>query len=176
MINLTINFEDLRPNGLNLKYPREYHSIATWLKGRPEGHRTSLSSEKTTQLIKYRYEILKKRYLNQSPQGGYKRLIQRLAVIILNYPPIERKFNHSANRQQFIISLTGQVLEYMLKHNLEVQKTLEWIEQITNNPDLRAAFVLASFEEYCCQLVNQQPLILDCLRQFLEQQCHKTNV
>ncbi len=141
--------------------------------GRPKGDHHGLSSEKMTQLINYRYRILKKRYLNKSPQGGYQSLIKRLSLIILKYPPIERKIRHSANHQQFILRLTGQVLEYMLNHEPEVQKTLDWIGQCTHNPDLRAAFVLASLEEYCCQSVNHQPLLLHCLRHFLEEQAAK---
>ncbi|WP_124974050.1 hypothetical protein [Aphanothece sacrum] len=103
MVNFTIKFEQLCPTGLNPNYPREHHShsVVTWLKRRPEEDHNGLSSEKTTQLIKYRYGILKKRYLNQSPQGGYQNLIKRLSIIILNYPPVERKFKHSANCQRY---------------------------------------------------------------------------
>ena len=169
MVNLTIKLDELWKTGLSADYRREHHSITAWLEGCPETDHKSLSSEKTTQLINYRYGILKKRYLNKSFQEGYQSLIKRLSIIILNYPPIERKFKYSANHQQFIFSLTGQMLDYMLKHDPEVQKTLDWVGKCTHHPNLRAAFVLASLEEYFCQSVNHKPLLIHCLRHFLDQ-------
>lgn len=167
MVNLTIKLYELWKNRLSQDYPQEHTSIITWLMGCPD-IQNPLSSSEMTQLMSYRYETLKNRYLNTSSKQGYSRLVCRLSAIIIKYPPIEKKIGDNPQYQSLILNLTQQILENMITQDPEVQKILNWIKECTPNSRLREVFVLASLEEYCCQLVHCKPRILGDLGHLLE--------
>ncbi|MGK7933094.1 MAG: hypothetical protein AB4041_16910 [Microcystaceae cyanobacterium] len=167
MVNLTLKFYKLWNNRLSQTYPHSHHSIATWLVGKIADRYHQCSTEEISQLITYRYHNLEKRYLNTSPKQGYNYLIFRLSAIVIAYPPIKQKIDDKTLHRNDILLLVQQLVEKILHHDQTFQKTLDWIGQCTSDQTLKNVLTLASLEEYCGEVVEGKPLILDHLRHFL---------
>ncbi len=169
MVNVTLKLYQLWKNRILVDFPQDPDSITAWLFGQPSANYSALSSHQLTQQMDYRYRILQKRYLKTSAQEGYKQLVRRLSVIIVEYPPIAQKLSQKSNYHGFILSLTQSILAEIVHYDLEAQRTIKWIGQLTSDTRLQEILLLASLEAYCSRLVNDQPVIIHRLREFLQQ-------
>lgn len=167
MLSLTLKLYDSWKHHLSQDCPQDYQSICTWLLSCPSDRLHRRSVYDINQRINYRYRILQKRYLGKSQKDAYHRLINRLLVIVSQHPLIPSQLKGETSLKSLLIDLIEQILTHLITHNLEIQKTIDHIGKCTPNADLREALLLASLEEYCCQLVNGQPMIIHDLRQLL---------
>ncbi len=114
--------------------------------------------------MELRYCILQKRYLKATPQQGYQKLVNRLSLMLLEYPPIGRKFKRTARHRRYIVCLTQQILADILRNDTKIQTEIQWIEKFTDNSYLRQALLFAVLEEYCGRMIEDQPFLLHHLR------------
>lgn len=126
-----------------------------------------------TERLEYRYHVLRQRYLNVQSRQGYRRLIQRLGMVILQHPAIARTIEEHPYYKKSLLSLIPQILQTMMQKDPEVQQIIAWIGQCTSDTHLREALVLASLEDYCCQCINHQPLLVErLLNTFCDRNVH----
>lgn len=170
MMTVTFKLHQRWINHIRVDFPQDPESIATWLLGPTATHPSFVPCDHLTQQMDYRYRILQKRYLQSSSSEGYQRLIRRLSVIIVTYPPIARKLAQIPHYHASILLLTQNLLNEIIHYDLEVQRMIKWIGQITPDQALQEKLLLASLEEHCSQLIHNQPMILHRLRQFLRQE------
>ncbi len=118
--------------------------------------------------MNYHDRILQKKYLYRSDTQSYQKLICRLAILLLAYPPIARRFQQNLRHRRFIVHFSQRVLADMLQSDAQLQEKIKSLSDTIANKQLRDASIWAMVEEYCFQLVNHQPLFLHRLRQFCQ--------
>lgn len=148
-------------------------SIINWLLGDYPEKLNQLNVEQLAIAdggMNYRYEILKKRYLNVNQKLAYDRLMNRLGSLALLTGKIRTWVALSRDRQQTVVEVLQEIVQEMLKSDRYLQEQLAWISQCTVNPNLRNSLLLASVEEYCLRPIRNQPLIAYRFFNFLQSQ------
>ncbi len=138
-------------------------SIVQWLLGERPERLDNLDERQQAiaqQAMRYRYRILQERYLGVGPNQSYRNLIQRLGSLALLRNKIRTWVSLSRDRRCTVADTIQEVLQEMLQSDRHLRRELRWIEQCTEEPRLRNAFLLTSLEEYCLRPIRNQPLLV----------------
>lgn len=138
------------------------NSILQWMLGADPSLLESMNSEQLAifeQGMDYRYRLLCKRYLGQSPNTSYRNLIARLSSIAAIRNRILTGIALSRDRHQAITDVLQEVIQEMLQGDRYIQNQMQWIGQCTRDERLRHSLLLASVEEYCLRPIRNQPLL-----------------
>ena len=137
-------------------------SIVQWLLGEDSQQLNDCTPEQQKVFetgLQFRYQILRQRYLNVSPEQAYRHLIQRLSGLIILRQKIRAWVSTSRDRQRNVVDVLQEVLQEMLNSDRYLQKQLKWISNCTHDTRLRSALLLTSLEEYCLRPIRNQPLL-----------------
>lgn len=137
-------------------------SIVQWLLGEDSQQLNDFTPEQQKVFetgLQFRYQILRQRYLNVSPEQAYRHLIQRLSGLIILRQKIRAWVSTSRDRQRNVVDVLQEVLQEMLNSDRYLQKQLKWISNCTHDTRLRSALLLTSLEEYCLRPIRNQPLL-----------------
>ncbi len=173
---LATNLELIWKSRLSQDEPQQdrktQETIVRWLLGRDLvsfAHLTSGELASIEQRLDYRYQILRKRYLEQQPSQAYCHLITRLGSLVLRSPHVRTWVMQNRERQKTVVGFIQEVVQDLLQQEPSLQKKIDWIDECTQDSGLREAFLLTSLEEYCLQPVQNQPLLLHRLCHFLKE-------
>ncbi|MGB3403508.1 MAG: HetZ-related protein 2 [Microcoleaceae cyanobacterium] len=137
-------------------------SIVQWLLGEDSQQLNDFTPQQRKVFetgLHFRYQILRQRYLNASPEQAYRRLIQRLSGLVILRQKIRAWVATSRDRQRNVIDVLQEVIQEMLNSDRYLQKQLKWISQCTSDTRLKNALLLTSLEEYCLRPIRNQPLL-----------------
>ena len=143
--------------------PKTRESLIRWLPGE---HCESLETlppdqqEQIKQGLNFRYRILKQRYLEVSPEKGYRNLMQRLGSLVILRQKVRLWVATSRDRQRQVVDVLQEVVQEMLNSDRYLQQQMQWISQCTSDPQLRNALLLTTLEEYCLRPIRNQPLLV----------------
>lgn len=169
MVSCTLTLYDFWKKRLSYDEQTDSQSIAAWLLSCPSDRLHRRSPYHIIQRIDYRYRILKKRYLHQPTKKAYRHLIMRLFTIVVKHPHLAVMFRSNQQKQSLLIGLIHQMINHLTAYNEEIKITIDWIGKCSNNSAIREALVLASLEEYCTQLIDGQPMVINYLQSLLSQ-------
>jgi hypothetical protein len=146
-------------------------SIIRWLLGENLERFDRLTPRQlaiAAQVMDYRYQILRQRYLGVEPTQAYCNLINRLGSLMLLCSKIRTWVALSQERKQAILTLIQAATEEMLNSDRALQQQIVWIAQCTQDSHLRNALLLSSLEEYCLRSIRHQPLLAEKIASFLQ--------
>ena len=138
-------------------------SIIRWLLGGDLERLEQLHADNLAmaqQAMVYRYQILRQRYLDASPQQAYSRLMTRLSSLVLVRNKIRTLVALSRDRQREVVDVLQEVLQELLQSDSYMQQQMAWISKCTRDPKLSNALLLASLEDYCLRPIRNQPLLV----------------
>jgi hypothetical protein len=113
-----------------------------------------------TQALDYRYQILRQRYWQVSPDQAYKRLIKRLSSLFLVRSKVRTWIALSRDRRRTVTDVLQEVIQEMLQSDRHLRQQVAWIGQCTRRDRLRNLLMLATVEEYCLRPIRNQPLLV----------------
>lgn len=108
----------------------------------------------------YRYRILKNRYLGQTPESAYRRLLARLGSLVVLQNRIRTQIALSRDRHRQVVDVLQEFLQDLLQRDRYLQQQMATICKCTQDSSLRSALLFTSLEEYCLRPVRNQPLIV----------------
>ncbi|MDC0831623.1 hypothetical protein AY599_00420 [Leptolyngbya valderiana BDU 20041] len=140
-----------------------YSGIVCWLLGSDRDRLDEFDESRrqiAEQSMEFRYDILRQRYLNVSPEAGYRHLVRRLGSLVLLRNKIRTWVALSRDRRRTVVDVVQEVVQEMLDSDRYLRREMERIATCTDESRLRNALVLASLEEYCLRPVRNQPLLV----------------
>ncbi|MDV2993794.1 MAG: hypothetical protein N4J56_003448 [Chroococcidiopsis sp. SAG 2025] len=135
-------------------------SIVCWLLGNRAERLDSEQFKLAQQGIAYRYRILQNRYLGQSPEQGYRRLLTRLGSLVVLQNKIRMTIALGRDRRCQISEVLQEFLQDLLQRDCYLQQQITAIAECTDDLRLRNALLFTAIEEYCLRPVRNQPLIV----------------
>ncbi|TVQ42921.1 MAG: hypothetical protein EA365_13775 [Gloeocapsa sp. DLM2.Bin57] len=156
-------------------------SIINWLLGDSPNRFNQLDSQAraiATQGLEFRYNILRKRYLNITSNVAYNRLMTRLSSVPIVNQRIRVWIDTSRDRAATVIDIIQEIIMEMLKSDKYLEKQLYWISECTLDENLRNSLLLATIEEYCLRPIANEPLIARRFINFLKREARSgiTNI
>lgn len=138
-------------------------SILKWLMG-PDPERFDAAPPAgrgvLTQALDYRYQILRQRYWDVSPDQAYQRLIKRLSSLFLIRSKIRTWIALSRDRRRTVTDVLQEVIQEMLQSDRYLKQQISWIGECTQRSQIRNLLMLATIEEYCMRPIRNQPLLV----------------
>ena len=137
--------------------------IVQWLMGEDTQRFEDASPKELqifTQALDYRYQILRQRYWQVSPDQAYKRLIKRLSSLFLVRSKVRTWIALSRDRRRTVTDVLQEVIQEMLQSDRHLRQQVAWIGQCTRRDRLRNLLMLATVEEYCLRPIRNQPLLV----------------
>ncbi len=139
------------------------HSLLQWLIG-PDPERFDEAPAETlgvlAQALEYRYQILRQRYWQVSPDQAYQRLIKRLSSLFLIRSKVRTWIALSRDRRRTVTDVLQEVIQEMLQSDRYLRQQIAWIGQCSRRSQLRNILMLATIEEYCMRPIRNQPLLV----------------
>lgn len=120
------------------------------------------------QVMDYRYQILRQRYLGVEPTQAYCNLINRLSSLMMLCRKTRTWIAFDRDKKKAMVSFVQTTVEEMLKSDRAIQQQMAWIARCTQDCSLRDALLLSSLEEYCLQPIRHQPLLIERITDFLK--------
>lgn len=120
------------------------------------------------QVMDYRYQILRQRYLGVEPTQAYCNLINRLSSLMMLCRKTRTWIAFDRDKKKAMVSFVQTTVEEMLKSDRAIQQQMAWIARCTQDCSLRDALLLSSLEEYCLQPIRHQPLLIKRITDFLK--------
>ncbi len=152
---------------LATELPEQSDSVRTCIVGWLMGEDTQRFEEAApkelkifTQALDYRYQILRQRYWQVSPDQAYKRLIKRLSSLFLVRSKVRTWIALSRDRRRTVTDVLQEVIQEMLQSDRHLRQQVAWIGQCTPRDRLRNLLMLATVEEYCLRPIRNQPLLV----------------
>ncbi|NER79770.1 MAG: HetZ-related protein 2 [Leptolyngbya sp. SIO1D8] len=138
-------------------------SILQWLMGpNPERFDEASSGDRDVlaQALEYRYQILRQRYWDVSPDRAYQRLIKRLSGLFLVRSKVRTWIALSRDRRRTVTDVLQEVIQEMLQSDRYLKQQVSWIGECTRRSQVRNLLMLATIEEYCLRPIRNQPLLV----------------
>jgi hypothetical protein len=138
-------------------------SILTWLLGAdPERFNEASAEDRKIliQAVNYRYQILRQRYWNVSPDQAYRHLIKRLSGLFLIRSKVRTWIALSRDRRRTVTDVLQEVIQEMLQSDRYLKDQVSWIGQCSPRAQIRNLLMLATLEEYCMRPIRNQPLLV----------------
>ena len=139
-------------------------SILTWLLGpNPERFNETVGDSKQkilTQALDYRYQILRERYWQTSPDKAYRNLIKRLSSLFLVRSKVRTWIALSRDRRRSVTDVLQEVIQEMLQSDRYLKEQVRWIGECSPRIQIRNLLMLATVEEYCLRPIRNQPLLV----------------
>ncbi len=123
-------------------------SILTWLLG-PNPHRFNEAQDEKilVQALDYRYQILRQRYWQTSPDRAYRNLIQRLSSLFLIRSKVRTWIALSRDRRRTVTDVLQEVIQEMLQSDRYLKEQVSWIQECSPRTQVRNLLMLATVEE-----------------------------
>jgi hypothetical protein len=138
-------------------------SILTWLLG-PNPERFNEADDRKqqvlTQALDYRYQILRQRYWQTSPDKAYRNLIKRLSSLFLVRSKVRTWIALSRDRRRTVTDVLQEVIQEMLQSDRYLKDQVKWIGECSPRTQIRNLLMLATVEEYCLRPIRNQPLLV----------------
>jgi hypothetical protein len=130
---------------------------------------TLTADELTTlaQKLDRRYKIWQERYFRIEPLQAYVNLINRLGALLLLCPQACRWIKSDCDRQKTLAQILPALLQDILAQDTYIARQIAWIAKCTSDRKLRKSFLFASLEEYCSHSIENRPLLVYRLINFL---------
>jgi hypothetical protein len=130
---------------------------------------TLTADELTTlaQKLDRRYKIWQERYFQIEPLRAYVNLINRLGALLLLCPQACRWIKSHRDRQKTLAQILPILLQDILAQDAYIVRQIAWIARCTSDRKLRKSFLFASLEEYCSHSIENRPLLVYRLINFL---------
>jgi len=138
-------------------------SILTWLLGpNPERFEAADPAKQKVlaQALEYRYQILRQRYWQVSPDRAYKHLIKRLSSLFLVRSKVRTWIALSRDRRRTVTDVLQEVIQEMLRSDRYLKEQVQWISECSQRSQVRNLLMLATVEEYCLRPIRNQPLLV----------------
>lgn len=139
-------------------------SILTWLLGpNPERFNEAADQHKQKVLVQaldYRYQILRQRYWQISPDKAYRNLIKRLSSLFLVRSKVRTWIALSRDRRRTVTDVLQEVIQEMLRSDRYLKEQVQWIGECSPRTQIRNLLMLATVEEYCMRPIRNQPLLV----------------
>jgi hypothetical protein len=138
-------------------------SIANWLIGNHFEQLEQLNCEQIQSIqqgMAYRYRILQNRYLDRSPERGYRHLMTRLGSLALLQNKVRMLVALSRDRHRQGTEVLQEFLQDLLQRDCYLQQQMTAIATCTTDIRLRHALLFTTIEEYCLRPIRNQPLII----------------
>lgn len=138
-------------------------SILTWLLGsNPERFNEADPAKLKVlkQALEYRYQILRQRYWQVSPDRAYKHLIKRLSSLFLVRSKVRTWIALSRDRRRTVTDVLQEVIQEMLQSDRYLKAQVKWIGECSPRSQIRNLLMLATVEEYCLRPIRNQPLLV----------------
>lgn len=138
-------------------------SILTWLLGpNPERFEEADPAKQKVlaQALEYRYQILRQRYWQVSPDRAYKHLIKRLSSLFLVRSKVRTWIALSRDRRRTVTDVLQEVIQEMLQSDRYLKEQVQWIGECSPRSQVRNLLMLATVEEYCLRPIRNQPLLV----------------
>lgn len=138
-------------------------SILSWLLGpHPERFEEADSAKRKVlaQALEYRYQILRQRYWQVSPDRAYKHLIKRLSSLFLVRSKVRTWIALSRDRRRTVTDVLQEVIQEMLRSDRYLKEQVQWIGECSPRSQIRNLLMLATVEEYCLRPIRNQPLLV----------------
>ncbi|GFE71784.1 hypothetical protein [Chroococcus sp. FPU101] len=158
---------------------QEKDSIIQWLLGESETEWNNLTLEQQTNLQQYyndRYQILKQRYLNATATQAYQNLINRLCSLVVVHQNFQNWLKANRDGQRALLKVVQEVIQEMIQTEDYVLQQMKWIAQCTIDQSLRDRLLLVSIEEYSLRSVENQPLFLHRLLNYVRRNTRQKSV
>lgn len=110
-------------------------------------------------VMSYRYEMLRRRYLNVEPKQAYCNLLDRLGHLCLSCCKVRGWISVSQERKKAVLTLIGTAIEDMLRSDRYIKGQIVWIASQTKDRGLQNALLLSTIEEYCSRSLRNRPAI-----------------
>lgn len=138
-------------------------SILAWLLGpNPERFEAADPDKQKVlaQALEYRYQILRQRYWQVSPDRAYKHLIKRLSSLFLVRSKVRTWIALSRDRRRTVTDVLQEVIQEMLRSDRYLKEQVQWIGECSPRSQIRNLLMLATVEEYCLRPIRNQPLLV----------------
>lgn len=158
---------------------QEKDSIIQWLLCENETEWNSLTLEQQInhqQFYNDRYQILKQRYLNVTATQAYQNLINRLCSLVVVHQNFQNWLKANREGQRALLKVVQEVIQEMIQTEDYVLQQMKWIAQCTGEQSLRDQLLLASIEEYSLRFVENQPLFLHRLLNYVRRNTRQKSV
>jgi len=135
----------------------------TWLLGpNPERFEAADPAKQKVlaQALEYRYQILRQRYWQVSPDRAYKHLIKRLSSLFLVRSKVRTWIALSRDRRRTVTDVLQEVIQEMLRSDRYLKEQVQWISECSQRSQVRNLLMLATVEEYCLRPIRNQPLLV----------------
>lgn len=113
-----------------------------------------------SQALEYRYQILRQRYWQVSPEKAYQHLIKRLSSLFLIRSKVRTWIALSRDRRRTVTDVLQEVIQEMLQSDRYLKQQVAWIGECTRRSQMRNLLMLATIEEYCMRPIRNQPLLV----------------
>jgi hypothetical protein len=150
-------------------------SIICWLLGEELKSFETLTPRQVAvaeRVMNYRYEMLRRRYLNVEPKQAYCNLLERLGYLCFSCCQVRSWVCASQERKKTAFTLLSAAIEDMLKSDRYLQSQVVWIASQTKDRGLQNGLLLSSIEEYCSRSLRNRPVIA-CKIIYYLQNCWK---
>jgi hypothetical protein len=130
----------------------------------------SLTAEELTTLaqkLERRYKIWQERYFGIEPLQAYINLINRLGALLLLCPQASHWIKSDRACQKNLAQILPRLLQDILAQDAYISRQIAWITKCTSDRKLRKSFLFASLEEYCSHSIENRPLLVYRLINFL---------
>ena len=139
-------------------------SILRWLLG-PDPERFNEAADESkqkvlAQALDYRYQILRQRYWQTSPDKAYRNLIKRLSSLFLVRSKVRTWIALSRDRRRTVTDVLQEVIQEMLQSDRYLKSQVQWIKECSPRTQIRNLLMLATVEEYCLRPIRNQPLLV----------------
>jgi DNA-binding NarL/FixJ family response regulator len=139
-------------------------SILRWLLG-PDPERFNEAADESkqkvlAQALDYRYQILRQRYWQTSPDKAYRNLIKRLSSLFLVRSKVRTWIALSRDRRRTVTDVLQEVIQEMLQSDRYLKSQVQWIKDCSPRTQVRNLLMLATVEEYCLRPIRNQPLLV----------------
>lgn len=159
MINLVQDWQRRLAN----ECPQNHFSreaIARWL---IDDINIEIDPEELTQaqqLMEYRYQILRTRYLGVNPEQAYRHLICHLSHQVFLHQKIRADVSVSRDCQRIVIDVVQELVQDLIQRDRYIHTRMQRIAEHTSDLKLRNTLVLVTLEEYCLRRVGKQSFLL----------------
>lgn len=110
--------------------------------------------------MEYRYLILHHRYWGVSSSKAYQNLLNRLGSLMVLRNKIRTWVSMSRDRRRAVADVLEELIQEMINSDRNIQASIAWIRQCTDDPPLRNTLLFTSIEEYCMRPIRNQPLLV----------------
>lgn len=144
--------------------------LMRWLLGENIDKLENLTTEElasATHAITNRYRILRNYYLGITPKQAYSHLFNRFGTVMMKYSLLRNWMTASQGHQKTLLIALEGMIEQILRVDPYLRSQQNQIAQCTDDSSLRNALLLTTIEEYCLHSINNYPLLLHLLSNFL---------